>query len=335
MKRAAEHPSRSIGFLSRYHDGELSAAEREAFDRHAAACAECSAAAAEYEAVLAMYRESRPVPSDPSLARRISRRIETELRRRPPVRFLALEIDLLWASVAAIGLVAAIALFAVLGRRPSPSLVAENGRTSRAPSAEKPGPFDSSTGRAPSSRQAPRSDRSREENRPTFAPGPEPAEPESRPDRAPGVEGGVEGGVPEGVAGGVVGGATEREAVREKGVSAPEPSVPTEAPPEGKPERRDAAEPPLRVAGTVQAPVLLRRVEPTIPASARRLLAVSPVVVEAVISATGDVVSTRIVRSNPAADRAVLAALRQWKYRPALLDGRPVAVYLTITVRGE
>ncbi|HET9795349.1 MAG TPA: energy transducer TonB [Thermoanaerobaculia bacterium] len=334
MKRAAEHPSRSIGFLSRYHDGELSAAEKEAFDRHAAACAECSAAAAEYEAVLAMYRESRPEPSDPSLARRISRRIDTELRRRPPVRFLALEIDLLWASVAAIGLVAAIALFAVLGRRPSPSLVAENGRTSRAPSTEKRGPSDSSTGRAPSSR-APRSDRAREENRPAFAPEPKPAEPESRPDRATGAEGGVEGGVPEGVAGAVVGGATEREAVREKGVSAPEPPVPTEASPEGKTERRDAAEPPLRVAGTVQAPVLLRRVEPTIPASARRLLAVSPVVVEAVISATGDVVSTRIVRSNPAADRAVLAALRQWKYRPALLDGRPIAVYLTITVRGE
>jgi protein TonB len=243
VKKVAEHPSRSIGFLSRYHDRELAAVEREAFDRHAAACPECTAAAGEYEAVLALYRESRPEPPDRSLARRISRRIDTELRRRPPVRFLALEIDLLWASIAATGLVAAIALFAVLGRRP-PAAVPEK-----------------ESAAAPAS------------------PGPQSASPANAP--------------------------------------------------------RDSDAAPLRVGGAVSAPVLERRVDPDVPPSARPLLRTSPVVVEAVISAGGDVVSARILRSNPAADRAVLDALRRWKYRPAQLGGKPVAVYLTVTVRGD
>jgi len=309
MKRVAEHPSRSIGFLSRYHDGELTDAERAAFDRHAAACPECSAAADEYEAVLAMYRESRPEPADPSLARRISRRIDTELRRRPPVRFLALEIDLLWASVAAIGLVAAIALFAVLGRR-RPAAIPERAaaaRTDSPPAAPAPERFPEGTAAPGAAGAAGR-------NGPTIARG--------KPQGSPRVE----GGVPAETAGGVSGG----------NVAAGRPGETADATPQVAPRATElpgSEGAPLRVGGIVSAPVLERRVEPDLPKSARRRLGRSPVVVEAVISAKGDVVSARIVRSNPAADRAVLDALRRWKYRPALLDGRPVPVHLTVTVR--
>jgi len=337
VKRLGEHPSRSMGFLSRYHDRELSAAEAAAFDRHAAECRECAAAAAEYEAILAMYRESGGAPADAGLARRISRRIDTELRRRPPIRFLALEIDLLWASIIAIGLVAAIALFAVLGKRSSgPVVVAENERAAGARPAPpiEPG--------APTSRPAmPSAAGGAARNRPVPAPEPPAPPDESRSDR--GVEGGVEGGVPGGVAGGVVGGVPAAGSKAETVVASPAAPRSTETPsnletraaPEARTDLRDMAAAPLRVGGAVAAPVLERRIEPDIPKSARRLLAASPVVVEAVISAEGDVVSTKIVRSNPAADRAVLDALRKWKYRPALLDGKPVAVYLTVTVRGE
>jgi protein TonB len=330
VKRVAEHPARSIGFLSRYHDGDLSSAERTAFDRHAAGCAECTTAAAEYEAVLTMYRESRLEPADPALARRISRRIGAELGRRPPVRFLALEIDLLWASVTAIGLVAAIALFAILGRRAAPVFVAENDR------AAKPSPPAPVAAPEAAPDASSLSDE-RRNNRPAVAPERKATADPRRAGRSFPAEGGVEGGVPGGTAGGIIGGAPGSPATEAAPPGPTSDLAPSgeAAVPEPRTEPRESARAPLRVGAIVSAPVLLRRVEPAIPPAARRLLAVSPVVVEAVISENGDVVSTRIVRSNPAADRAVLDALRRWKYRAAVLDGRPVAVYLTITVRGE
>ncbi|HWC66216.1 MAG TPA: TonB family protein [Thermoanaerobaculia bacterium] len=325
MKKVGEHPARSMGFLSRYHDGELSRAEKEAFERHVSECPECSDAAAEYEAVLAMYRESGVEAPDPALAGRISRRIDTELRHRPPVGFASFRIDLVWASVIAIALVAAVALFAVLGRREpgrAPVVVAERESSASAPLPAKPPP---AAAPEPTPKSLPPAGGTvgrragREENRPAFAP-------ENPRDRAAGgqvagVEGGVEGGVPADTA---------------PATPAPAPASEFAAPaaPRAK-ASADSDETPLRVGGAVSAPVLVKRIEPVIPASARRLLSASPVVVEAVISPDGDVVSTRIVRSNPAADRAVVEALRQWKYRPATLGGRPVPVYLTVTVRGE
>ncbi len=36
--------------------------------------------------------------------------------------------------------------------------------------------------------------------------------------------------------------------------------------------------------------------------------------------------------ADPALDLEAARAVTQWKYRPAMLDGRPVRVYLTVTV---
>jgi len=41
----------------------------------------------------------------------------------------------------------------------------------------------------------------------------------------------------------------------------------------------------------------------------------------------------RVLRSlNPLRDEAAERAVRQWRYRPATLNGRSVSVYLTVTV---
>jgi len=40
-----------------------------------------------------------------------------------------------------------------------------------------------------------------------------------------------------------------------------------------------------------------------------------------------------VIRSgSPEIDAAVIAALRQWKFRPAIRKGKPVAVYYTLAV---
>jgi protein TonB len=56
------------------------------------------------------------------------------------------------------------------------------------------------------------------------------------------------------------------------------------------------------------------------------------VIVEAVIGIDGRVTDARVLRSAPLLDEAALTAVRQWRYRPTLLGGVPVAVVLTVTV---
>ena len=55
-------------------------------------------------------------------------------------------------------------------------------------------------------------------------------------------------------------------------------------------------------------------------------------IIEATIGADGRVRDTRVLRSVPLLDDAALSAVRQWEYEPTLLNGKPVAVIMTVTV---
>jgi len=84
----------------------------------------------------------------------------------------------------------------------------------------------------------------------------------------------------------------------------------------------------------VTAPVLVQRVEPVYPEIARRGRAEGKVVVEAVIDDRGVVQEPRVVQSTtiPLLNEEALKAVRQWRYRPALFRGKPVRVYVTVSV---
>jgi TonB family protein len=87
------------------------------------------------------------------------------------------------------------------------------------------------------------------------------------------------------------------------------------------------------IGGDVRAPVLIARAEPEYPEAARRAHLEGMVILEAVISAGGTVDEIRVVHSaNPLLDAAAERAVRQWRYKPATLNGRAVSVYLTVTV---
>ena len=60
--------------------------------------------------------------------------------------------------------------------------------------------------------------------------------------------------------------------------------------------------------------------------------AANVVVLAAVISKEGTVESLRVVSGNPLLNQAALDAVKQWLYRPTLLNGDPVEVETTITV---
>jgi len=89
----------------------------------------------------------------------------------------------------------------------------------------------------------------------------------------------------------------------------------------------------FRPGGEVRSPVLVRRVEPDYPEAARRARIEGVVILDAIITASGDVEDVRVVRSAGALlDSAAGEAVRRWAYRPATLNGRPVRVFLTVTV---
>ena len=94
-----------------------------------------------------------------------------------------------------------------------------------------------------------------------------------------------------------------------------------------------SAEGPHVIGGDVRAPVLVARAEPEYPEAARRAHLDGTVILQAIISADGAVDEIRVVHSaNPLLDAAAERAVRQWRYRPATLNGRAVSVYLTVTV---
>ena len=91
---------------------------------------------------------------------------------------------------------------------------------------------------------------------------------------------------------------------------------------------------PRILTANITPPALIRRVEPSYPHVAARLRISGMVVLEAVISKEGDVENLRILRSdNALLEAAAKEAVLKWKYKPALLNGRPVKVYFTVTCK--
>jgi len=90
---------------------------------------------------------------------------------------------------------------------------------------------------------------------------------------------------------------------------------------------------PQRVGGRIKEPARLAFVSPVYPPVAQAARIEGVVIIEATISRTGEVVDARVLRSTPMLDEAALEAVRRWRYTPTLLNGVPVPVIMTVTVR--
>ncbi len=130
-----------------------------------------------------------------------------------------------------------------------------------------------------------------------------------------GVVGGVPGGIPGGQLGGVIGGivsATSNLSSVPKFV----PVVPTR----------------VRISQGVTRGLLIHKEEPVYPALARAARVQGDVVLSAVIDTNGQIQNLQLVSGHPMLVPAALAAVKQWRYKPYLLNGQPVEVETTITV---
>jgi protein TonB len=74
-------------------------------------------------------------------------------------------------------------------------------------------------------------------------------------------------------------------------------------------------------------PVEIIRVQPKYTTGAMREKIQGKVILEVVIREDGTVGDVRVIKSlDPSLDAAAIAAARQWKFKPAMRDGKPVAV---------
>jgi protein TonB len=146
-------------------------------------------------------------------------------------------------------------------------------------------------------------------------------ESETPPAAIAGVVGGVPGGVPGGAVGGVIGGI-----ISSAPVAAPPPPPPkVEAPKPVVPQR-------IRVGGNVQKANLVNAPKPIYPPLAKQARISGVVKLNAIIDKEGNIQQLTVVSGHPLLIPAALEAVKQWRYKPTLLNGEPVEVITQIDV---
>jgi protein TonB len=94
-----------------------------------------------------------------------------------------------------------------------------------------------------------------------------------------------------------------------------------------------APEAPLPVGGDVKVAKLISSVAPVYPILAKNQHVSGNVVIDALIDETGHVTTVKVISGPALLHQAAMAAVRQWKYQPASLDGKPVSMHLSVTLQ--
>jgi protein TonB len=89
---------------------------------------------------------------------------------------------------------------------------------------------------------------------------------------------------------------------------------------------------PVRVSSSVVAGMLLRKTLPVYPPIAVAARVDGVVVLQATISKVGAIENLRVISGPAMLQQAALEAVKDWRYRPYLLNGEPVEVETTVNV---
>jgi TonB family protein len=92
------------------------------------------------------------------------------------------------------------------------------------------------------------------------------------------------------------------------------------------------APPPPRIGGQVEPAQLVKQVVPVYPQMARTARVEGAVTVDAIIQPSGKLTELKVVEGHPLLIDAALQALRQWRYKPAKLNGTAVESPVHINV---
>ena len=88
----------------------------------------------------------------------------------------------------------------------------------------------------------------------------------------------------------------------------------------------------MRVSMGVSEGLLLERMNPSYPEIARRLHIGGTIALGATISKSGRIEDLRVLSGHPLLREAAIEAVKNWRYRPYLLNGQPVEVETTIEI---
>ena len=89
----------------------------------------------------------------------------------------------------------------------------------------------------------------------------------------------------------------------------------------------------MRVGGQIQAPALVRKVDPIYPDVAVSARIRGVVILEANVDRDGHVIDVKVLRTaSRLLDHAAITAVRQWQYRPLILNGSPEPFILTVVL---
>jgi TonB family protein len=89
----------------------------------------------------------------------------------------------------------------------------------------------------------------------------------------------------------------------------------------------------IRVGGDIPEPAKLKDVRPEYPAIAQSARVQGIVILEATIGPDGKIVDANVLQSIPLLDQAAIDAVKQWEYTPTVVNGVPVPVIMTVTVK--
>jgi protein TonB len=97
----------------------------------------------------------------------------------------------------------------------------------------------------------------------------------------------------------------------------------------------DAAKPVLQtltVSQGVSQGLLLKKIQPAYPPTALRMRIEGPVKLMATVGKSGSVSEVKVVSGDQLLTQSALDAVKQWKYKPYLLNGDPVEIQTEITI---
>ena len=108
-------------------------------------------------------------------------------------------------------------------------------------------------------------------------------------------------------------------------------SATTSAPPPSSTTTKDSPKP-IRVGGAKQEENLIKKVMPKYPVEAKKNHVQGKVFLDVIINKEGRVESTRLVSGPALLVQSAVDAVKQWEYKPTLLNGEPVAVESEVLV---
>jgi TonB family protein len=88
----------------------------------------------------------------------------------------------------------------------------------------------------------------------------------------------------------------------------------------------------MSVSQGISQGLIIKKIAPSYPPTALHLRVEGSVQLLATVTKKGDISAVKVMSGDPSLARAAVDAVKQWKYKPYLLDGSPVEIQTQVTV---